>query len=85
VGTETLPGYGKLSFKTYKNGRAVMVDAKSTTEGIWRKQGNQFTLSFADGAVVYTGTLNGATLSGTATSPAARQEAVRSWTWTVKQ
>ena len=41
VGTETLPGFGKLSFAMYSNGRVVMVDAKSTTEGIWRKEENQ--------------------------------------------
>lgn len=85
TGSETLPGFGKLSFALYSNGRAVMEDAKSTTEGIWRKQDKQYTLSFANGAVVYTGTFNGGTLSGTATSPAPRQEAMRSWTWTVKQ
>jgi hypothetical protein len=85
AGTETLPGYGNLSFAMYSNGRAVMVDAKSTTEGIWRKQDSQYTLSFASGAIVYTGTLNGANLSGTATSPSARQENMRSWTWTVKR
>jgi Caspase domain len=84
-GSETLPGFGKLSFKTYSNGRAVMVDAQSTTEGIWRKTGNQFTLSFANGAIVYTGTVNGATLAGTASSPAARDLARKSWTWTVKR
>lgn len=85
TGTEALPGYGKLTFEMYSNGRAIMVDAKSTTEGIWRQEGTQITLSFANGAVIYTGTLNGATLSGTATSPSARQEAMRSWTWTVQQ
>lgn len=85
VGSETLPGYGELSFTTYSNGRAVMVDAKSTTEGVWRQQGNQVALSFANGAVVYTGTLDGTTLSGTATTAAAREQARRSWNWTVTQ
>jgi hypothetical protein len=85
AGNETLPGYGKLSFALYSNGRAVMVDAKSTMEGIWRQQGNQYTLAFANGSVIYTGTLSGATLSGTATSPAVRQQGRQSWTWTVRQ
>ena len=62
-----------------------MVDARETTEGIWRKTDNQFTLLFSNGAVVYTGTLNGGTLSGTATSPSPRQEAPRTWNWTVRQ
>jgi hypothetical protein len=85
TGSETLPGFGTLSFEMYSNGRAIMVDTKSTTEGIWRQQGTQFTLSFANGSVIYTGILNEATLSGTATSPTARQEAMQSWTWTVQQ
>ena len=85
AGTETLPGYGKLSFAMYSDGRVVMVDAKSTTEGIWRQQGAQYTLSFSNGSVIYTGMLNGTTMSGNATSPSARQESVQSWTWTVRQ
>jgi hypothetical protein len=85
AGSETLPGYGKLSFAMYSNGRAIMTDAQSTAEGIWRQQGNQFTLSFANGSVIYTGVLNGATISGTATSPGARQEATKTWNWTVQQ
>lgn len=85
VGNENLAGFGKLSFDLYSNGVAVMIDAQATTEGLWRQDGNQFTLSFVNGAVVYTGTLNGTTLSGTATSPAARQQGVRSWNWNVQQ
>jgi hypothetical protein len=85
TGTETLAGYGKLSFAMYSNGRVVMVDAKSTMEGIWRQEGSQMTLAFANGSVIYTGTLSGNTLAGTATSPMARQEALRSWNWTVQQ
>jgi hypothetical protein len=84
VGTETLAGFGKLSFAMHAQGRVIMVDAKETSEGIWRKNGNEYTLSFSDGAVIYTGRLNGATLSGTATSPSAPHEPLRSWTWSVK-
>lgn len=84
AGTETLAGFGKLSFALYPDGRAIMVDAKETTEGIWQRNDNQFTLSFYNGSVIYTGTLNGATLSGAATSPSARMDARKSWTWTVK-
>jgi hypothetical protein len=84
-GTETLAGYGKLSFAMYPSGRAVMVDAKDTMEGVWRQQDGQYTLSFANGAIVYTGTLSGGTLSGTATSPSPRQQEMRKWDWTVEQ
>jgi hypothetical protein len=83
TGGETLAGYGKLSFAMYPGGQVIMVDAKSTTHGVWRKQGNRYTLSFSDGACVYTGTLNGSTLSGTATVPSHREHAARTWKWTV--
>jgi hypothetical protein len=83
AGTETLPGFGKLSFALYPDGKVVMVDAKETSEGIWRREGIRYTLAFDDGAVVYTGVLDDATLSGTATSPSARTEAMRTWTWSV--
>jgi hypothetical protein len=85
AGNETLPGYGKLSFDMYSGGRAIMTDAKSTSEGIWRQQGNQYTLSFANGSVVYTGNANGAVISGSATSPSTRQQGTQSWTWNVQQ
>lgn len=85
TGNETLEGYGKLTFTMYEGGRAVMVDAKSTSEGIWRKEGNQYTLRFSNGAVVYNGTLKGSVLSGTASHPGHRQDSVVSWNWSVKQ
>jgi Caspase domain len=85
VGTESLSGFGKLTFAMYASGRAIMVDAKETTEGIWRRDGNQFTLSFFDGSVVYNGTLKDGILSGTATSPSVRTNAAKAWTWSVKQ
>jgi len=82
-GKETLSGFGALTFKTYPSGLAVMVDAKSTTDGVWRKDKNQITLTFANGTIVYTGTLEGNALSGTATAPGSREQAARSWTWSV--
>ena len=84
AGTETLAGFGKLSFAMYPGGRAVMVDAANTTEGTWEKNDKQITLSFFNQAVVYIGTVNGATLSGTASSPAARMDARKTWNWTVQ-
>ena len=84
-GTETLAGYGKLEFAMYPSGRAVMVDAKNTMEGIWRQQDGQYTLSFGNGSIVYTGTLADGVISGTATSPSPRQQKMRQWNWTVEQ
>lgn len=85
TGRETLAGYGNLSFALYPGGRAVMTDARATAEGLWRNDDNHFTLSFSHGSVVYTGTRAGTTLSGTATSPSPRQQAPRTWNWTVNQ
>lgn len=84
AGSENLAGFGKLGFAMYPGGRAIMMDAKETAEGIWQGNDNQITLSFFDGAVVYAGTRNGNILSGTATSPSPRTNARKSWTWTVK-
>jgi hypothetical protein len=84
TGTETLPGYGRLSFELFKDGRVVMTDAKDTAEGVWRRQGNQYTLSFANGSIVYVGTENGSTISGTASGPLARQAGRQTWNWSVQ-
>ncbi len=84
VGSETLAGYGKLSFSLYPGGRTVMVDAMNTAEGTWQQNGNQYTFTFFTGSVIYQGTLNGATLSGSASSPGARTEERKTWNWTVQ-
>jgi hypothetical protein len=84
AGTESLAGYGKLSFALYPGGRAVMIDAKNTVEGTWQQTDNQVSLTFFDGSVVYSGTVNDSTMSGTATAPGARMDQRRSWTWSVK-
>jgi TPR repeat protein len=76
-GSETLAGFGKLSFTMLPKGKAVMDDARESTEGSWRQEGDQFTLTFG-GRVVYTGTLQGGTLSGTASNGKAK------WNWTVR-
>jgi len=66
TGSETLAGFGSLTFQFLTGGRVVMFDAKSTSEGTWRRDGQKVSLFFSGGRVVYTGTLNGSTLSGTA-------------------
>jgi hypothetical protein len=77
TGNESLQGFGALSFDLHKGGRAVMHDTTGDSEGTWNANGNQVTLRFANGRVVYTGTLQGNTLSG-----AARNERT-SWTFSV--
>jgi hypothetical protein len=65
-GDEDLAGYGALTFRLWAGGKAVMIDAKETMEGTWSKEGNTVTLTFGGGNIVYTGTINGQTFSGTA-------------------
>jgi Caspase domain len=77
-GSERLAGYGKLTFRLKANNRATMYDARDTMEGTWHQQGSQVTLRFDDGRVVYRGTLNGETLSGSASN------GERRWTWSVR-
>lgn len=79
AGNETLPGYGALSFQFFAGGRVLMHDAKGRTQGTWQQNGNQVTLRFPNGrsGVVYSGTLQGGAISGTAHNE--RQ----SWNWHV--
>jgi hypothetical protein len=75
-GSETLPGFDKLSFRFGAGGQATMVDVKGTTTGNFDLAGNTVTLRFP-GNIVYTGTLNGAAISGNATN------GMDNWTWNV--
>jgi predicted Zn finger-like uncharacterized protein len=73
-GQETLAGYGALRFEFLANGQAIMHDRDGRSSGQWQSTGDQVTLTF-HGNVVYKGTLNGRTLSGTATNSETQ------WTW----
>ena len=61
-GSETLPGFGKLSFIFRPGGAATMIDAKGQTEGNWTQNGNDVTINF--NGCVYQGRINGQMLSG---------------------
>ena len=52
--------FGQLTFRFLAGSRVAMVDSSGTSEGTWSQKGNQLTLRFNSGRVVYTGTLNGA-------------------------
>ena len=78
VGSEDLPGFGKLIFRLQKGDRAVMEDARETIEGTWQCTGSKVTLRFDEGRVVYEGTLSSTSLSGTATN------GQNSWTWSTR-
>jgi hypothetical protein len=74
-GSETLAGYGALSFTFNAGGQASMIDKDGNTPGNWNRVGNSVTLNF--GGVVYTGNINGGQISGSA------RDAKNSWSWNV--
>jgi pilus assembly protein CpaB len=78
-GSETLAGYHKLTFHLLPGQKAVMDDRDGSHDGTWVQSGNQITLRFYSGSVVYTGTVNGSAMSGTAFNGRTR------WNWTVSR
>lgn len=68
VGSENLGGYGRLEFRFQANGQVTMIDSDGTQQGTCTVAGNTVTLRFYQGTVVYTGTLTGQGLAGTATN-----------------
>lgn len=75
-GSETLRGFGALTFQFNPGGQAVMIDAAGRTEGTWNQNGNNVTLTIA-GTVTYTGTIQGNAMRGNATN------GNNNWNWTV--
>ena len=75
-GSENLASYGGLSFRCFNDGTVQMQDKDGMTEGQW-KQANGV-MTFHVGGVVYTGRVNGNTISGTAVNGGTR------WTFTVR-
>jgi hypothetical protein len=76
-GCETLSGYGPLTFDFCKDGSAVMHDVDGCTNGTWQQLGQQVTLFFYEGRVVYVGTIDGDVISGGAANSSTQ------WQWTV--
>jgi hypothetical protein len=64
AGTESLTGFGALTFVFAENGHVTMVDAKVTVNGSWTLAGRNVTIRFNN--CVYTGEINGRTFQGTA-------------------
>ncbi len=76
IGTETLAGYGELSFKFGENNDVSMIDKDGTTQGTWKQAGKNVTLNFGK-KITYIGTLEGDTIKGTATNEG------KNWDFTV--
>ena len=68
IGTEKLANYGRLEFRFQGNGQVAMIDSDGTQKGTYTQTGNTVTLRFYQGTVVYTGTITGQTLVGTASN-----------------
>jgi hypothetical protein len=79
TGNEDLASFGRLSFHFHTGGRVQMHDAAGWSEGQWRRDGSQITLWFSNGRVVYTGTMHGATMYGTARNDRT------AWNWSVTE
>ena len=75
-GNETLPGYDRLSFRFNQGGQAVMMDNDGNSQGSWNQTGTNVTLTFGD--VVYSGTIQGNRIQGTARNGRGQQ-----WNWSV--
>lgn len=63
-GTESLSGFGTLTFEFHGDAKAVMIDAQATVNGNWSQAGNQVTITFQN--CVYVGRIQGNVLSGNA-------------------
>jgi hypothetical protein len=78
-GSESLNGYGSLTFKFLDGQRVIMSDARETVQGRWEKAGgNTVYLYFYNDKCIYRGSLTGNLLQGTARSPNAF------WSWSVR-
>jgi hypothetical protein len=77
-GTESLAGFGKVTFRLLAEGKAVMIDAQSTTGGSWKRKGDEVTITFSN--CIYTGTIKGDVLAGRARFTVGES---RTWTFSV--
>jgi hypothetical protein len=76
-GRENLAGYGALTFTFEDDGNVTMIDAKETVLGRYTRNGQAIVLNFFNGQAIYSGRINGKTISGTA------RNARSTWTWSV--
>ncbi|MGF1581357.1 MAG: trypsin-like peptidase domain-containing protein [Gemmataceae bacterium] len=79
-GSETLENFGALTFQFLANGTAIMIDTAGRSQGTWTLQGNQVTIRFNNGQIVYVGTVSGNTMTGGAANSKGG-----SWRFTLKQ
>lgn len=77
-GTETLAGYGNLTFQFQPGGQVSMLDRDGNTAGTWNTAGNSINISFPNLGIFYTGTINGNQMNGTA------QNGKDNWSWTLR-
>jgi hypothetical protein len=75
AGTETLPGYGAVTFRYVDANTVEMIDKHGTTRGSYTQNGTQVTMTF--GTVVYTGETRGDVISGSA------RDSRSNWNFTV--
>ena len=79
VGQEERPGFGNLRIVFATSSVVLLFPAKGKALGTWKKNGNEVTLRFMDGGVIYSGTLDGKTIKGSA------EDGVQKWAWSVSR
>jgi S1-C subfamily serine protease len=77
VGQEDRPGSGNLKIVFTSSSTVVLIPAKGNVLGTWTKNGNEVTLRFQNPEVVYSGTLDGRAIKGTA------EFGRTTWNWSV--
>jgi len=77
VGQEDRPGFGSLKIVFATSSAVILVPAKGNALGTWKRDGNDLTLRFQNREVVYSGTVDGRTIKGTA------EDGQNRWSWSV--
>jgi hypothetical protein len=78
-GSEDLGGYGALQFEFFAGGKVVMTDARDRVSGTYTQAGAQVRLAFFNGRVVYSGTVSGQQMTGSAGNGKS------DWKWSVRR
>lgn len=79
VGQEERPGFGNLKIVFASSSIVLLLPAKGKAIGTWTKRGNEVTLRFMNGGVVYSGTIDGRTIKGSA------EDGQQKWAWSTSR
>jgi hypothetical protein len=78
-GVESLPGYGVLVFEFHGDNTVTMTDSDGQSPGNWEQDGRFVTLRFYGGNVIYTGSISGNEMVGSA------RNGQTTWQWRLRK